>query len=666
MASSVPHTEYAMDPDEVHSVSSASDDNDSLGDHIDSVPSHPLQSLDDEYTSSQEHADRALLDASGEPNVSRPSSVLIEELRQKEVEPMTLEKGLQNVRDTTETVALAVDGELPTWLNAEVYTVGPGTFDVRYTRKIEIDGHLQSATGTFTFGHLLDGLPLVNRFDLSGEHNTIQYKSRLTSRRLIEKIHDHHGYAPCHPAGLFHTHANQTVLIKFIKSAAKASKPDGEPCSARILTHLPGIDGQLFCQNLANHIQELDPFDLKPKRVLTWSEVNPAFAGYSSCANGVYDASTGEYINFTMEIGYSTTRYHFFSTSSSEPRGALIATVPNAPTGYVHSFAVTPQHVVLVVFPLLAHSSAVKYAWNESIMDACSFYQNEPTVFYVISRKDKRVVASYQAASCFAFNHVNAYEDDQGIFVDLVAYKDDAIARHLSTAHLRDNDTESGSLPPSELRRYLLHNLQSAMSTYAQNQTYVPTVSSITARLSSLWTYARGNSSQHDTSKGRMDVVDDDVEQLSKEQGGWSYWMPVATYTTVGHDIEMATVHPAFQRKAYTFVYGVGLKHGIDQDTSPHSTRLWDRIVKWNTSTRTMVASWHQDGCYPGEPQFVPRDPAGNDEEDGVLTSIVLDTLNSTSFLLVLDARSFDIVAKANLGTIVPPSFSRGSVKLRT
>lgn len=131
--------------------------------------------------------------------------------------------------------------------------MGPGTYDIKYTRKIEVDGHLQSATGTFTFGHLLDGLPLVNRFDLNGDQNTISYRSRLTSRRMIEKIRDHHGYAPCHPAGLFNTHANQTVLIKFMKAASKPSKPDGEPCGSRILTSIPGVDGHLFCQNMANH-----------------------------------------------------------------------------------------------------------------------------------------------------------------------------------------------------------------------------------------------------------------------------------------------------------------------------------------------------------------------------------------------------------------------------
>jgi hypothetical protein len=53
-------------------------------------------------------------------------------------------------------VDLVVEGQLPEWLVGEHYTVGPGTYDVRYSRKIEIDGMLQSATATFTLGHWFD------------------------------------------------------------------------------------------------------------------------------------------------------------------------------------------------------------------------------------------------------------------------------------------------------------------------------------------------------------------------------------------------------------------------------------------------------------------------------------------------------------------------------
>ena len=56
----------------------------------------------------------------------------------------------------SEIIDLQVEGQLPEWLTGEHYTIGPGTYDVRYMRKIEIDGYLQSATSTFSFGHWFD------------------------------------------------------------------------------------------------------------------------------------------------------------------------------------------------------------------------------------------------------------------------------------------------------------------------------------------------------------------------------------------------------------------------------------------------------------------------------------------------------------------------------
>jgi hypothetical protein len=60
------------------------------------------------------------------------------------------------VTDSKDVVELVVNGQLPEWLVGEHYTIGPGVYDVRYTRKIVDEGILQSATFTFTLGHWFD------------------------------------------------------------------------------------------------------------------------------------------------------------------------------------------------------------------------------------------------------------------------------------------------------------------------------------------------------------------------------------------------------------------------------------------------------------------------------------------------------------------------------
>ncbi|HEX5905291.1 MAG TPA: carotenoid oxygenase family protein [Candidatus Nitrosocosmicus sp.] len=45
-----------------------------------------------------------------------------------------------------------------------------------------------------------------------------------------------------------------------------------------------------------------------------------------------------------------------------------------------------------------------------------------------------------------------------------------------------------------------------------------------------------------------------------------------------------------------------------------------------------------------GEPVFVVR-PGGKDEDNGVILSVVLDSITERSFLLILDTRSFKEIA---------------------
>ncbi|KAI9489556.1 carotenoid oxygenase [Zychaea mexicana] len=503
-------------------------------------------------------------------------------------------------------------------------------------------------------------LPLANRFDMNGKRNTITYRNRLTSRRLIEKIRDHHGYASRHPAGLFKTDSNQTIFTKFLKSAPKTNKADGEPCAARILAGIPGVDGRLFAQNHANHIQELDPFDMKPTRVLCWDEVNPAFKGYSSCPNGQYDPQTGEYINFTMEIGYQTTSYHFFSISDRDPKGKIIASV-TAPTGYVHSFSITPKYIVLVIFPLLANSAAVKYAWNESVLDSFSFYPNEPTLFHVISREKGQHLVTYRSDACFAFNHVNAFEDGRdNINVDIVCYRDDTIAHQLTTHNLRNpGEMKPSRLAPSEVRRYVLSSIDEETISFMANNSMLPSTASITSRISSMWGYVRGSNAQAN-----------DVESSagpSAAAAGWYATLPVTSYgKLVQPSIELPQVHPLYKMHKYKYLYGLGFSAA----SSIGDGKIWDAIVKADVETKTVVASWHEENCYPSEAVFIPRPPQDvNDElreDDGVLVSAVMDSARATSFLLILDSSSLEVLVKADLGMLVPISFARGSYKLRS
>jgi beta,beta-carotene 9',10'-dioxygenase len=98
--------------------------------------------------------------------------------------------------------------------------------------------------------------------------------------------------------------------------------------------------------------------------------------------------------------------------------------------------------------------------------------------------------------------------------------------------------------------------------------------------------------------------------------------------------------------KPYRYVWGTGIQVPGD---------FLDSVVKIDTETGS-VARWCEQGCYPGEPVFVPA-PSGNAEDDGVLLSVVLDTKKDSSFLLVLDAATLAELARARAPYTIPFHF---------
>jgi beta,beta-carotene 9',10'-dioxygenase len=80
-----------------------------------------------------------------------------------------------------------------------------------------------------------------------------------------------------------------------------------------------------------------------------------------------------------------------------------------------------------------------------------------------------------------------------------------------------------------------------------------------------------------------------------------------------------------------------------------------NELVKVDVAEGTRTV-WASDGCYPGEPIFV-REPGSDAEDGGVVLSVVLDAAAGRSFLLVLDAGSFEELARAEAPHHIPFGF---------
>lgn len=80
-------------------------------------------------------------------------------------------------------------------------------------------------------------------------------------------------------------------------------------------------------------------------------------------------------------------------------------------------------------------------------------------------------------------------------------------------------------------------------------------------------------------------------------------------------------------------------------------------LVKFDLHTNEQCI-WFEQNCYPGEPIFVAHSTSeSSNEDDGVILSVVLNTIAGKSFLLALDANSMNELARAELPFVIPFSF---------
>jgi len=98
--------------------------------------------------------------------------------------------------------------------------------------------------------------------------------------------------------------------------------------------------------------------------------------------------------------------------------------------------------------------------------------------------------------------------------------------------------------------------------------------------------------------------------------------------------------------RCYRYVYGAG--NAVAGD-------FLDSLVKLDFEHRT-ASFWHEEGCYPGEPVFVEK-PGAAQEDGGVILSVVLDTRTEASFLLFSTQRPSKKMARAKAPHHIPFGF---------
>lgn len=441
---------------------------------------------------------------------------------------------------------LEVRGEAPDWLAGTLVRVTPAMLDV----------------GGKPLRHWFDGLAMLNAFSFGG--GEVSYGSRFLRsdayRHAREGSFEARGFAqdPCR--SLF-----KRVMTLF-------SPPRNDNCNVN-LTRL----GERYIAMTELPLPvEFDPRTLETVGRLEWKD---RLGGQVTTAHPHHDRGRDELVNYVAHFARRSS-YRVFAVPAGSRSRRRIASVRVREPGYMHSFGMTERHVVLAEFPFVVNPLQLALS-GRPFIDNYRWEPERGTRFLVIDRNSGELRGTFEAEAFFGFHHVNAFERDGELVVDLVSHEDPSAIKALEVEWLRD---PSQPVPAGRLHRYR-----------------VPL-------------------------DGRP-VHGERIAEVGME-------LPRINYR-------------AFNARDYRHVYAAGLR-------GPQSDWL-DQLVKVDV-TSGEVQGWWEDGCYPGEPVFVPA-PDGRAEDDGVVLSVVLDSAAGRSFLLVLDADSFEELGRAEAPHQIPFGF---------
>ena len=406
--------------------------------------------------------------------------------------------------------------------------------------------------------------------------------------------------------GASEVNVNVTVKANLPVSAELAGKAKTQQSDGKAS---PKID-TLWLKTDNATLQCVNPTSLEPIAAARQPQLHPDLKGIFTGAHSRTDPTTGDWYNYNLGVGRQST-YRVFSVSAKTGETTILATLSGGPirAAYLHSILLTENYVIICIFNAYHVKGGAKILWTRNLLDAMEFDPNKKNVWLVIDRRHGRgLVGIFESDPFFAFHPVNAWEmaskTEPGT-VDIVA--DIPVYPNLDV-----------------LKRFYYHNMK---GTAPGAREYVD---------------GKGESSKPSLTRFKLPGVGSTTITPTSTPG------KVATlFTAAKEDTpELPTFNPHYATKPSRYIYGV-----CDRGNST----FLDGLIKYDTETQTSVARVRHAQS-PGEPIFL-ADPNGKDEDEGVCLSVVLDGTRGKSHLLVLDAKTFEKVGRAEMEVVVPFGF---------
>ena len=300
--------------------------------------------------------------------------------------------------------SLTVEGSMPDWLDGTLVRNGPATFDI----------------GGERVDHWFDGLAMLHRFDFAGGADRVHYTNRSlrseTYRRAVETGEI---------SGQFATGGSYLQRVRDLLF--------GEPTD-NCNVHVVRVDDSLVAMTEVPRYVAVDPETLDTRGEFAFAD---ALTGHLNCAHVVPDPHRGETVGLLTTFGRPS-EYAVYRLPDGARGRERIGSISVSNPAYLHSFALTDRFVVLTEPPFVTHPASFLHPGRSSFVDHYEWRPERGTRFHVLDRDSGEHVATARADAWFVFHHVNAFDTDDELVVDLVAYPDADVVAGLSLTEAAD------------------------------------------------------------------------------------------------------------------------------------------------------------------------------------------------------------------------------------
>lgn len=505
-----------------------------------------------------------------------------------------------NHKEHPEPFKARIKGKIPSWVKGTLLRNGPGMFDI----------------GPDEYNHWFDGMALIQRFHVENGEVVFStkylqsetYRRNMAAQRIV--VSEFGTVAVPDPC--------KSIFSRYFSYFFPSHFTDND------LVNFVQCGDQVYASSETSILNRIDPETLE-----TLEQVKMAkyIAINIATAHPHYDAE-----GHTLNMASSLTAYHIVKIPLGTEDGPtafegakILASIPAKSTylSYYHSFGLSTNFIVFPEMPLLMNPwrLASSIVTRHPFVDALQWYSDQDVEFHLVDlRNGQRLGLKFTADPFFTFHHANAYEEGDCLVCDVCAYKDANLIKQVSLKRMREGlftDGNPASVP--RLWRFVFPLQIPADAKEGEN---------VLPRL-------KFNTKATAVLKGKN-------------------WLHCTPEVICDSPFEFPRINYALNGKRYRFLYGTELPDEKHQGTD----LFGERVLKIDVESGE-VKGWQRDNQFqlPGEPVFVPR-PGSTKEDDGViLCPVVSAKQGEWNFLLVLDAETFEELARAEVEPSVPVGF---------